>query len=58
MEKRQSLAEAKILQNGRITVPQEVREDLDANDGDYLIFEKVPEGIIVKKGIICPVTPA
>lgn len=37
------------LNNGKIWVPNEVQKDLQAADGDKLIFMKTEHGIIVTK---------
>ena len=43
---------AKVLQNGKMTIPAIIREELDIVEGDTILFEKVSGGIIIKKGLI------
>jgi len=35
-------APAKILQNGRVTIPAEVRRDLGLEQGDYVLIDIEP----------------
>lgn len=39
MDKKDNLVEnAKITSKGQITIPKKIRELLDLNDGDYVVF--------------------
>ena len=40
----------KILPKGQITLPREVRKELDLKEGDTLIIEKKDNGVFIKKG--------
>ncbi|MCO5217154.1 MAG: AbrB/MazE/SpoVT family DNA-binding domain-containing protein [Thermomicrobiales bacterium] len=39
----------KVGKQGRITLPIEVRRDLGLEEGDLVIFESRPEGLILRK---------
>jgi len=40
----------KVLPKGQITIPKEVREALSIREGDTLVIEASPDGVILKKG--------
>jgi len=40
----------KVLPKGQITLPKEIRKDLNIKEGDTLIVEKTDGDIIIKKG--------
>jgi AbrB family looped-hinge helix DNA binding protein len=40
----------KVLPKGQITLPKEIRKDLNIKEGDTLIIEKTDGDIILKKG--------
>jgi antitoxin PrlF len=40
----------KVLSKGQITLPKEIRENLNIKEGDTLLLEKVDGEVILKKG--------
>jgi len=40
----------KVLPKGQITLPKEIRRQMNIKEGDTLIIEKTDEEIILKKG--------
>lgn len=39
----------KMGKQGRITLPIEIRRDLGLEEGDFVMFERRPEGLLLRK---------
>lgn len=42
---------SRVSSKGQITIPVELREDLGLREGTLVIFERRPEGAMLRKGI-------
>lgn len=42
----------KIIRNGQVTIPAEMRKHLDLKDGDYVDFVLTKQGLLVRPLII------
>jgi AbrB family looped-hinge helix DNA binding protein len=43
---------AKVLKDGKMTIPAIIREELDIAEGDTILFERMDTGVLIKKGLI------
>ena len=46
------MALVKVTRKGQMTIPQELREELDIESGDYVTLRAVSGGIFVSKAIV------
>ncbi len=42
---------SRVSSKGQITIPAELREDLGLREGTLVVFERRPEGAMLRKGI-------
>lgn len=42
---------SKITRKGQVTIPIDMREALDMHEGDYVVFERVDNRIILERAI-------
>lgn len=42
------MARSKVTSSGQVTIPKSIREALGLEEGDYVIFDRVPEGILLR----------
>jgi AbrB family looped-hinge helix DNA binding protein len=42
---------SRVSSKGQITIPAEIREDLGLRAGTLVVFERRPEGTLLRKGI-------
>lgn len=45
---------AKITQKGQMTIPQEIREALEVNTGDYVVLRPLLGGVFLSKADVSP----
>jgi antitoxin PrlF len=41
----------RVTENGRVTIPKDIREKLDIRPGDEVTFEKTEEGYVLRKDV-------
>jgi AbrB family looped-hinge helix DNA binding protein len=47
---KERVGESRVTTKGQITLPKDVREDLNAEEGDYIIFLKEEGKIFIEAG--------
>ncbi|WP_170086632.1 AbrB/MazE/SpoVT family DNA-binding domain-containing protein [Kyrpidia spormannii] len=42
------MRQSKVTSHGQVTIPKSIRDAFGLEEGDYVIFERVPEGILLR----------
>ncbi|MCL6577647.1 AbrB/MazE/SpoVT family DNA-binding domain-containing protein [Kyrpidia sp.] len=42
------MRQSKVTSHGQVTIPKSIRDAIGLEEGDYVIFERVPEGILLR----------
>lgn len=40
---------SKVTRKGQVTIPAELREEFDIREGDYVVFQRVNDDLVVKR---------
>ena len=52
IREKQTMPLVKVIRNGQITIPKEIRRSLSIRDGDFLEIERSNSGLLIKPKIV------